>query len=150
MNEVKDLSPFAPFLAAKVEWKGQKHHFRFIFTGCKGDWPFLRSAYNLNCGYNCTAKCHRCELKESGQNSNYLIKDSIRVPINPNPQSWLPLEIPRAPQLRLPPGPRNGMMSRGLASCCWLRTRTLILSNRTELGVPSAICQRGTIQSIFG
>ena len=68
----------------------------------------------------------------------------------PNPQSRLPLEISRAPQLRLPPGPRNGMMSRGLASRCWLRTRTLILSNRTELGVPSEICQQGTIQNIFG
>jgi hypothetical protein len=99
MNEVKDLSLFGPFLAAKVEWKGQKHHFRFIFTGCKGDWPFLRSAYNLNCGYNCTAKCHRCELKETGQNSNYLIKDSIRVPIKPQsiPKAGCPLKFPGLP-----------------------------------------------------
>lgn len=43
-----------------VTWKGESHHFHFIVTGTKGDWPFLRSAYNLSCGFNCSDKCHRC------------------------------------------------------------------------------------------
>ena len=50
---------------SQVEWEGQKYHFRFICIGCKGDWPFLRSAYSLSCGYNCTAKCHRCDVRDT-------------------------------------------------------------------------------------
>ena len=48
----------------EVEWKGKSFHFRFIFTGTKGDWPFLRSAYSLECGFTSTQKCHRCEIRE--------------------------------------------------------------------------------------
>ena len=52
-----------PFVSAsQVDWNGKKHTYRLIFTGCKGDWPFLRAAYGLNCGYNCNTKCHRCDL----------------------------------------------------------------------------------------
>ena len=48
----------------QVEWNGQSHHFRFVTVGVKGDWPFLRSACALSCGYNCTKKCHRCDLDD--------------------------------------------------------------------------------------
>ena len=51
-------------LICQVEWNEKKYHFRLIFTGTKGDWPFLRSAYSLSCGYNCNDKCHRCDLRE--------------------------------------------------------------------------------------
>lgn len=53
-------------LATEVEWKDQTHRFRFIFFGCKGDWPFLRAAYSLACGYNCSKICHRCDIREPG------------------------------------------------------------------------------------
>ena len=33
--------------------------------GTKGDWPFVRSSLALNCGYNCTKKCHLCDLSAS-------------------------------------------------------------------------------------
>ena len=49
---------------AQVEWKEVKHTYFFTFVGCKGDWPFLRAAYNLNCGYNCNRKCHRCDVPD--------------------------------------------------------------------------------------
>ncbi|CAL1173885.1 unnamed protein product, partial [Cladocopium goreaui] len=47
-----------------VSWKGTSHHFRFVMIATKGDWPFLRSAYSLNCGFNCRDKCHRCDVRE--------------------------------------------------------------------------------------
>lgn len=52
---------------SKVSWKGTSHHFRFVMIATKGDWPFLRSAYSLNCGFNCRDKCHRCDVREPYQ-----------------------------------------------------------------------------------
>lgn len=76
-----------------VDWNGKKHNYRLIFTGCKGDWPFLRAAYGLNCGYNCTAKCHRCDLQEW-----YDVKGAMRSltpsATNPNP---FKADEPRSP-----------------------------------------------------
>lgn len=50
---------------SQVEWQGRSYHFRLAMTGTKGDWPFLRSAFALSCGFNCKDKCHRCHLRES-------------------------------------------------------------------------------------
>lgn len=55
---------FNPSVVFQVEWKGKSFHFRFIFTGTKGDWPFLRSAYSLECGFTSAQKCHRCEVRD--------------------------------------------------------------------------------------
>ena len=49
----------------KVEFQGQQHHFYFPVLGVKGDWPFLRAAFCLNCGFNCTKKCHLCDIPDS-------------------------------------------------------------------------------------
>ena len=54
---------------SEVSWKGISHHFRFVMMGTKGDWPFLRSAYSLSCGFCCTDKCHRCDLRDTRSNS---------------------------------------------------------------------------------
>ena len=35
-----------------------------MFLGCKGDWPWLRSAYRLYTGYTSKRKCHLCEGAE--------------------------------------------------------------------------------------
>ena len=59
---------------SEVSWKGTSHHFRFVMIATKGDWPFLRSAYSLNCGFNCRDKCHRCDVREPYQkNSHFFI-----------------------------------------------------------------------------
>ena len=59
---------------SEVSWKGTSHHFRFVMIATKGDWPFLRSAYSPNCGFNCRDKCHRCDVREPYQkNWNHFI-----------------------------------------------------------------------------
>ncbi|CAE7907257.1 unnamed protein product, partial [Symbiodinium necroappetens] len=47
-----------------VNFKGRNLHFHFAYTGTKGDWPFLRSGFKLNCGFNCRRKCHLCDISE--------------------------------------------------------------------------------------
>ena len=59
------ISPSSLQRSPKVHHEEQKHHFRFVVVGVKGDWPFLRSSMGLNCGFNCIAKCHRCDVKDS-------------------------------------------------------------------------------------
>lgn len=51
--------------SSKVVWKDSSYHLKFVVVGTKGDWPFLRSAYSLAVGFNCTDKCHRCDTRES-------------------------------------------------------------------------------------
>ena len=55
---------------SEVEWKGRKFLFRFVYLGTKGDWPFLRSAFKLSCGFNCKRKCHLCDIQEPSQNQS--------------------------------------------------------------------------------
>ena len=50
---------------AQVLHKGAVRTYKFIVLGTKGDWPFLRASFNLNCGFNCSDKCHRCKLPET-------------------------------------------------------------------------------------
>ncbi|CAE7653618.1 Khdc3 [Symbiodinium pilosum] len=35
-----------------------------IYTGTKGDWPFLRSAFRLATGFNCRRVCHLCDVPD--------------------------------------------------------------------------------------
>ncbi|CAL1131725.1 unnamed protein product [Cladocopium goreaui] len=47
-----------------VETRGGQERVYFCVLGVKGDWPYLRKAMGLNCGYNCTRKCHLCNAEE--------------------------------------------------------------------------------------
>lgn len=49
----------------QVEYQEQKHFYRFVFIGTKGDWPFLRASLGLSTGYNCDRKCHRCHIEDT-------------------------------------------------------------------------------------
>ena len=39
--------------------------FFIALVAAKGDWPYVRKAYHLNCGFNCTRKCHLCPGDEA-------------------------------------------------------------------------------------
>ena len=54
-------------IPAKSEVKCNElpYFFRFVVIAVKGDWPFLRQAMGLSRGYNCTKKCHRCDVEDS-------------------------------------------------------------------------------------
>ena len=53
------------FWPAQVVWKGKALTYRFVVIGVKGDWPFLRSSFALNNGFNCKDKCHRCSVADA-------------------------------------------------------------------------------------
>lgn len=47
---------------------------RLVCVGTKGDWVFLRKAFHLNCGFNCSAKCHLCNSTDwhnLGENASW-------------------------------------------------------------------------------
>ena len=46
--------------SSKVVWKDTSFHFKLVYMGTKGDWPFLRSALKLRTGWNCLRICHLC------------------------------------------------------------------------------------------
>ena len=54
-----------PSLFAQVKWNEKEYQWKFVFLGCKGDWPFLRSAWGLQSGFASTRVCHRCDLHDS-------------------------------------------------------------------------------------
>ena len=56
---------FSNIRCTQVRFDGEDYFFRWIMVGTKGDWPFLRSAYALNNGYNCLKKCHLCQIDEA-------------------------------------------------------------------------------------
>ena len=53
--------------SVEVEHDGQKHHFRMAWLGCKGDWVWLRKAFNLVTGFSSTRICHMCEQEVGRQ-----------------------------------------------------------------------------------
>ena len=36
-----------------------------VYTGTKGDWPFLRTSFRLATGFNCKRVCHLCDVADS-------------------------------------------------------------------------------------
>ena len=43
----------------------KKLFFFIALVAVKGDWPYVRKAYHLNCGFNCLRKCHLCPGDEA-------------------------------------------------------------------------------------
>ena len=70
---------------AQVEWQNKKYTYFFTYCGTKGDWPFLRSALGLNCGYNCLRKCHRCDIADTWLNQ--FCPQNLSFPISKVPPS---------------------------------------------------------------
>lgn len=70
---------------AQVEWQNKKYTYFFTYCGAKGDWPFLRSALGLNCGYNCLRKCHRCDIADTWLNQ--FCPQNLSFPISKVPPS---------------------------------------------------------------
>ena len=46
--------------ALSMQVAGQRKQFFVAFLGCKGDWPWLRKAYNLASGFTSRRVCHLC------------------------------------------------------------------------------------------
>ncbi|CAE7495689.1 Khdc3 [Symbiodinium pilosum] len=70
-----------------------------IYTGTKGDWPFLRSCFRLSTGFNCKRVCHLCDVADWWD-----VKGEIQdLPADHNP-SWPFKAGPPAALRRLPMG----------------------------------------------
>lgn len=54
------IVPPPTFTARQVVWQNEHYHFYFRFLGAKGDWPWLRSVYDLKTGFTSKVICHIC------------------------------------------------------------------------------------------
>lgn len=51
--------------SSQVSFAGERHTFYVRYMGCKGDWPFLRTAMRLRSGYTSKRVCHLCPLEDA-------------------------------------------------------------------------------------
>ena len=62
----------------QVNWQGQTLEFYFKFLGAKGDWPWVRSCYQLKTGYTSKRKCHACPSESAPESKLHQFLETVK------------------------------------------------------------------------